>query len=80
MQMAVRVCWGSARRGAVNGSRDEMPGAQQRGQMGRGNAEVFCWGEVIVNGGGGGGGGGGCLFISHLGYRKVPCSRRAAGE
>ena len=36
---------------------------------------------MIENGGGGGGGGGGCcLFINHLGNRKVPGSRRAAGE
>ena len=34
----------------------------------------------MEGGGGGGGGGGGCLFINHLGNRKVPGSRRAAGE
>ena len=34
-----------------------------------------------VGGGGGGGGGGvGCLFISHLGNRKVPGSQRAVGK
>ena len=61
----------------MNGSRGAGQKCRARSREAKWEGEVqrrSAMGEVIENGGGG------CLFISHLGNRKVPGSQRATGE